>query len=578
MSSTTRSRKHWKIRPPLPPEARAELAPFPSLLAQILYHRGVRTRAEAVAFLERRWEEPPPFSLKGMGEAVDRIRWAIRRREPIVVYGDFDADGVTGTVVLTQVLQALGANVRPYIPHRIDEGYDLNREALSRLRENGARLVISVDCGIRSVDEVDFARRQGLDVLITDHHSPGTALPPAVAVVNPKQPGCPYPFKGLSGVGVAYKVAQALLRAERQVPVRNQGAGELPSPEEFLDLVALGTVADIVPLEGENRALTARGLVRLNEASRPGIRALVEKAGLRPGQVTTTHIGFILAPRLNAAGRIATATLGYELLSTPNRETALRLAGELEALNRERQDMTRDVFERAREQVEASGGVERHLLVVAGEDFHPGIVGLVASLLVEEYYRPSVVVEKGERFSRGSARSIPEFHITQALDQCADLLVRHGGHAAAAGFTCASACLPALQERLEAIARDALGGQTLEPSLEIDAIIPLSDVNWQTVDLLALLEPFGEGNPVPCFLSRDVVVREARPVGKDGQHLRLLLSDGQAVWDAIAFRFSEWGAEVSPRADVVYFLEPGEWNGEKRLQLNVQDLRPAQVC
>ncbi len=573
MSSATCSRKRWNIHPPLPPEVRAELAPFPALLAQILYHRGVRTRAEAAAFLERRWEGPPPFSLKGMGEAVDRIRWAIRRREPIVVYGDFDVDGVTGTVVLTEVLQALGANVRPYIPHRIDEGYDLNREVLARLRESGVRLLVSVDCGIRSVEEVALAQRQGLDIIVTDHHSPGTALPPAVAVVNPKQPGCPYPFKDLSGVGVAYKVAEALLRVERQVPVRP--AKEPPSPEEFLDLVALGTIADIVPLDGENRALAGQGLIRLNEASRPGIRALAEKAGLRPGQITATHIGFILAPRLNAAGRIATASLGYELLATPHREIAQDLADQLEALNRERQEMTRDVFERARRQLEASGALDRHLLLVAGEDFHPGIVGLVASLLVEEYYRPSIVVEKGEHLSKGSARSIPEFHITQALDRCADLLLRHGGHAAAAGFTCASTSLPALEERLEEVAREVLGDQTLTPSLEIDAVLPLSDVTWQVADLLALLEPFGEGNPVPLFLSRDVVVREARPVGKDGQHLRLLLSDGRAVWDAIAFRFKEWGSEVPSRADVVYCLEPGEWNGEKRLQLNVQDLRPA---
>ena len=574
MSSSTHPRKRWNIHPPLPPEARAELAPFPALLAQILYHRGVRTRAEAVAFLERRWEGPSPFSLKGMGEAVDRIRWAIRRHEPIVVYGDFDVDGVTSTVILTQVLQALGANVRPYIPHRVDEGYDLNREALARLQEHGVRLLVSVDCGIRSVEEVAFARKRGLDVIVTDHHWPGTALPPAVAVVNPKQPGCPYPFKDLSGVGVAYKVAEALLRVERQVPVR-RGTEEPPSPEEFLDLVALGTVADIVPLTGENRALSSRGVALLNEANRPGIRALVERAGLRPGQITTACIGYILAPRLNAAGRIATATLGYELLATPHREIAQDLADQLEALNRERQEMTRDVFDRARRHLEAAGAAERHLLLVAGEDFHPGIVGLVASLLVEEYYRPSIVVEKGPEFSKGSARSIPEFHITQALDQCADLLVRHGGHAAAAGFTCASACLPALEERLEDIAREALGDQALEPSLEIDAVIPLSEVTWQVADLLALLEPFGEGNPVPYFLSRDVVVREARPVGKDGQHLRLLLSDGRAVWDAIAFHFKDWGDEVPARADVVYSLEPGEWNGEKRLQLNVQDLRPA---
>ena len=385
-----------------------------------------------------------PFRLRGMNEAVERIRHAIRAWEPIAVYGDFDADGVTSTALMVQTLSALGADVRPYIPHRVDEGYGLNNGALAELKRDGVKLVITVDCGIRSVDEVAFANRLGLDMIITDHHSVGPKLPPALAVINPKRSDCDYPFRDLAGVGLAFKLAQGLLRSNLQVSIRRDLTVELDE-SDLLDLVALGTVADLAPLLGENRSLVTRGLDRLNQPQRPGLQALMKQAGLAPGQVTASTIGFVLGPRLNAAGRMEDARLAYELLQTEDVVKAAQLAGELDRLNARRKEITAQSLEAAQAQIEANGS-DGYLHLVAGEEFLAGIVGLVAGRLAEQYYRPALVVELGDLQSRGSARSIAEFDITMALDRCADagLLVKHGGHAAAAGFTVENSKIDAL--------------------------------------------------------------------------------------------------------------------------------------
>lgn len=556
------------------------MARFPGLsplIVQLLYNRGLSTPSEVRAFLKGEWPEDNPFRLKGMNEAVTRLRQAIRQREPIAVYGDFDTDGVTATALLVETLSALGAQVRPYIPHRVEEGYGLNMNALRELARRGSRVVVTVDCGIRSVPEVAYGRRLGLDIIVTDHHAPGEELPPATAAINPKQADCRYPFKELAGVGLAFKLAQALLRAHRQTPVASskvgaRGRAPLLQEEDLLDLVALGTVADLAPLLGENRALVMRGLEKLNQPQRLGLQALISRAGVRPGQITATTIGYILGPRLNAAGRLDTAMASYNLLLSSSPTEAESLALKLEEVNRERQRLTVDTLERAREQVLALGEEEK-LFFVAAEDYLPGIVGLVAQRLTEEFYRPSVVVELGEKTSRGSARSIPEFNITAALDQCRDLLVRYGGHAAAAGFTVANANLEPLQQRLRQIAMHQLEGRELLPTLSIDAEVDLSEINWATYTLLEQLEPFGYANPAPLLLSRGVIVRDARLVGED--HLKMTLSDGRVVWDAIAFHQGEWVGKLPRCLDIVYTLEVNEWNEEKRLQLNVKDLRPS---
>ncbi|MFC2023387.1 single-stranded-DNA-specific exonuclease RecJ [Chloroflexota bacterium] len=561
--------KRWKIEKPLGADQIARMPDLPPLLVQLLFNRGIREPAGAQAFLEGRVSHNDPFKMKGVPEAVTRLRQAIRSGEQIAVYGDFDADGVTATTLLVQVLSALGARVQPYIPHRVNEGYGLNLDALRTLYRRGARLVVTVDCGIRSVREVSRASR-GLDLVVTDHHTPGEELPPAVAIINPKQPGCPYPYKDLAGVGLAFKLAQALLRNQEQM------GGPAPLPEEsLLDLVALGTVADLSPLRKENRSLVRHGLEVINRSSRPGIEALMAEAGVRRGDVDAIAIGFRLAPRLNAAGRIDTAMLAYELLSNTDPLQTRNLARQLGELNSRRQRLTEETFAAA-EALVAEDDPDAYLHLAASKDFESGIVGLAASRLTEAHYRPSVVVELGDQQSRGSCRSIPEFNITEALDQCRDLLIRHGGHAAAAGFTVANENLQPLKDRLQTIAARQLASVDLQPKLRIDMELPLDQVDWATRALLDQMEPCGMANPQAVLLSRNVKVQRARAIGGGGRHLKLALSDGRGVaWDAIYFQAGDRLAEAQAAGhlDLVYTLEVNEWNHRKRLQLNVQDFR-----
>ena len=560
--------RRWRIARPVDQDHLARFAGLPPLIVQLLHNRGIQDPGEATDFLAGRFYADNPFRLAGVSEAVTRLRRAIRDQEPIAVYGDFDTDGVTATALLVEALFAAGALVEPYIPHRVDEGYGLHLDALRDLYRKGVRVVITVDCGIRSLEEVEQASR-GLSLIVTDHHSLGPALPPAEAVINPKRPDSAYPFRDLAGVGVAYKLAQALLRAE----------GRRPNPPELeegalLDLVALGTVADLVPLQGENRALVRRGLAQLNEHPRPGVEALMAEAGLRRGEIDATAIGFRLGPRLNAAGRIDTAMLAYRLLTSRDPHQTRELARQLDALNRRRQELTEETVAAAEAQVLADDP-EAHLFLAAGPDFLPGVVGLAASRLTEAYYRPSVVVELGEEESRGSCRSIPEFDISAALDACSDLLIRHGGHRAAAGFTVASHKLQVLARRLKALAAEQLAGVELRPLLEIDVDLPLEEVDWAIHALLQQLEPCGMQNPQPVLLSRNIEVRDRRAIGSERTHLKLGLRDGAGVfWDAVFFRHGHLLGQLPARVDVAYTLEVNVWNGEKRLQLNVQDLRP----
>ncbi|MCX7682723.1 MAG: single-stranded-DNA-specific exonuclease RecJ [Anaerolineae bacterium] len=566
--------KRWIVAPPAPA---SHLARFPNvhpLVVQVLYNRGITDPADAVSFLKGEGQEGNPFSLCGVGEAVTRLRRAIRAAEPIAVYGDFDADGVTATALLVQTLRELGGNAHPYIPHRVDEGYGLNKEALTHLARLGVRVVVTVDCGVRSLEEAAYARKLGLDLIITDHHSVGAQLPNAVAVVNPRMPHRPYPFGELAGVGVAFKLAQGLLRSNARAPLKKQAVSL--EEEDLLDLVALGTVADLVPLLGENRSLVHRGLALINRMERPGIEALCRQSGLRDGAVNTEAISYALGPRLNAAGRMDHARIAYQLLETAYLTEAEMLAAQLDHLNQQRRRLTLEMYERAREiALAAAGGAP--LLFAAAPDFPAGIVGLVASKLTDEFYRPTVIVETGPEFSRGSARSIPEFHITEALDECADLLIRHGGHAAAAGFTIATQKLERLAERLRHLAAERLVGLELTPLLSIDAEIKLSQLSWELVRQLLLVEPCGCGNPRPLFLSRNVQLRGQKCVGGEGQHLRLAFLDNGITWDGIAFKQGEWAGKLPDRVDIVYHVEINEWNGEQRIQLNIQDIRPANM-
>lgn len=559
--------KRWRIADPITPQADKNLEAYHPVLRQLLFNRGIGNADAAGAFLQGGIGfDADPLRMAGMAAAVERIAFAVEHLEPIAVYGDYDVDGVTATALLIQVLETAGATARPYIPNRFDEGYGLNIEALDSLRAEGARLIITVDCGIRSPTETQHARDIGLDLIITDHHHPADgALPPATAIVNPKQPTDEYPDKNLAGVGIAYKLAEALM--DRLLKGR--------TPDSQLDLVALGTVADLAPLVGENRQLVRRGLDAIRHTRRQGLFSLAQVAGLNIQKTTASNIGFVLGPRLNAAGRLKSAEAALELLLTSDPLRAGTLAQELEASNQQRQVVTRETQEMA-EVLATSGEQPAALLFAAHESFNPGVVGLAASRLVEAHYRPAVVAAIGPDETRGSCRSIPEFHITDALDQCADLLVRHGGHAAAAGFTVTNANLPALIERLESLAEAELGRQDLRPTLHADLEIPLSSLNFDLLRELELLEPTGYGNREAAFVSRDVKIRSSRTVGQDGRHLKLTLQDERGVTtDAIGFRLGSLQRDLPSRVDLAFVLESNEYNGRTTLQLNLKDIQPA---
>lgn len=560
------------------------------LAARILWNRGFDDPQIAADFLNAETYASQPFNrstqLKDLVKAVERLIRAIEQREQIVVYGDFDADGVTSTVLMVSVLRELYRRrhrgvpdaeveqaVKPYIPNRVDEGYGLNNQALNTLASTGARVVVTVDCGIRSVDEVRAGRDAGLDMIVTDHHSVGPELPEALAVINPKQATCPYPEKMLAGVGVAYRVAEALAVVATH---KKWSQGEPPLDlESYLDLVAIGTVADLAPLNSaENRALVKRGLDVLNRAQRPGLKALLAVAGVEPGTVTATTIGYAIGPRINAAGRLDDAMVAYELLSAPDEATAVTRANTLQELNVLRQELTRAAQLAVREEVEPQS-FSGHMIFASGQ-FKPGIVGLVAGRLTEEFYRPTVIMERGTHESRASCRSIPQFDITQALDACAELLVRHGGHAQAAGFTVVNENIPQLKERLISIAQEQLAGQDLKPLLDIDAVVNLNHLTLDMVEELKQLEPTGFKNPTPVLMARSVHIKEKRTVGKDNQHLKLKLTRaGQPPLDAIGFNLGDWVKNPAVVVDLAFELEINEWNGQRTLQLNLRDLRPA---
>ena len=578
-----RRQQKWLIAPPAP-AAFLQSVPEHPLLAQVLYNRGLRTAREVTAFLDGADAVAVnPYRLADMAPAVQRIVRAIRQGETICVYGDFDVDGVSSTALLVMALQAAGGKAGPYIPDRVDEGYGLNIDAITRIAEK-AQLLVTVDCGIRSIEEVAHARRLGMDVIVTDHHTVGPELPPALAVINPRRPDCPSKFGHLAGAGVAYRLAQAVLRAVAHDGAHNHARltpdAATEVEESLLDLVALGTVADVMPLLGQNRTLVRRGLAQLNqEHPRLGIVELMKVADVAPGSVDSTAISFRLAPRLNAAGRLHHARLAYDLLRTTDATKAFLYAKTLEDLNGRRRTLTEQAQKEAEEQLAAELAADPPLLMAGSPNFEHGIVGLVAGKLAEHFYRPAIVLREEETTARGSARSIPEFNISRALDQVAPLLVRHGGHPLAAGFTVKSANLPALREELLALAEEELGDRDdLCPTLEIDAEVALEDLAWNVVEQFGRLEPTGEANRPPLLLARNCRVRSVRAIS-EGKHLKLGLDSGVAthVFDAIGFGLGEWKAVISEgsRVDIVFQAEINEWQKQKRLQLNLEDVRPA---
>jgi single-stranded-DNA-specific exonuclease len=552
----------WKILSNFDSD-QSELTKTQLLLEQLLRNRGLSDSKQFDLFLSGDSRlQGDPFQLPDMNEAVSRIYRGIMSAEKMAVYGDFDADGITGTALLVEGLQYLGASVIPHIPHRLNEGYGLRTVTLRRLREQGITLCISVDCGISALQEVREARRFGMDIVVTDHHVPLSQIPEAVAVVNPKRNDSIYPFQDLAGVGVAYKLLQSLLwgRSDQQ-PLLNT-----------LDLVAMGTVSDMSPLLGENRYLVKAGLETINQHRRIGIDALLQVSGRSGVVADAATIGWSLAPRLNAAGRLDEAVPSYDLLMTRSVSEARRLAEELESKNAERQRLTQSILDMARNQLVASGA-EMPVLMAGAEEYPSGVVGLVAGRLMDEFYRPVFIVKTGEKVCRGSGRSIPEFNLVGALDKCADLLVEYGGHARAAGFSVKRENLEALRERLSCLASEKLKGVELRPRLIIDVEIPLKEVGWHTWQTIQRLAPFGAANPVPVFLSRNVMVLESRTMGEAAAHLRLKLKGDNATWKSVGFGMGKDQPASGSLIDIVYSLEIDRWNGDDTLRLNLLDFK-----
>lgn len=556
----------WNTYPAIPLTVLEALASYPRIQRTLLYNRGITAPAEAAVYLRRQGSLYDPFRLDQMEQAVTTILAAIEGGKAIAVYGDYDVDGVTATCLLVQVLETFGARVRGYIPNRFEEGYGVNADALQTLHDEGVSLTITVDCGIRSARETAFARELGMQMVICDHHEPSDELPEAAAVICHKKSSDIYPDKNLAGVGLAFKLAEALFSRH---PVEGVSAAD------WLDLTAIGTVADLVPLTNENRSLVKSGLQKLRESTRPGVLALAEVSGVKLPDIKAATIGFSFGPRLNAAGRLETAKLSLDLLLSKDMEQARKLAASLDEQNRLRQELTKQTQEQAIRMMDPEEVPE--LIAAADPAFNMGVVGLAASKLAEKYYRPAVIGARGEEFTRASCRSIAEFHITQALDQCADLLDRHGGHAMAAGFTVKNENWPELTGRLLSIARRELAGKTLQPAKMADMELPPDYFREDLLAQIAEMEPFGYGNPEVVFILRDLQIKSARPVGADQDHLRLsMITGSNAILDGIAFRQAFWARQLPPRIDVLCMLEKNTWKDKTTLQLNVIDIRPAE--
>ncbi len=557
-------RAQWKILPPAPDEYlnASDLSP---LVAQLLYNRGVKPEEIAPFLSADRRLEGNPLLLPDISQAVSRVYKAVLSREKIGVYGDFDVDGVTATVILAEGLSWLGAEVIPYIPDRFNEGHGLKISALEKLQAQGADLVITVDCGVTDLVEVKQAQEMGIDVIITDHHIPLGSLPQAIAVIDPKRKDSVYPYPDLAGAGVAFKFLQALFHKDS----REKWLSRL------MDLVVLATVTDLVTLVGENRYLVKEGLRELNNSSRVGIQEMVKLTGLKQGELDAKDISWVLGPRLNAAGRMDNASTSYQLLTTQSPKEARLLVLELEKKNVERQKLTNEVLSRAREKLAAR--LHLPVLMEGDESYSIGVIGLVAGKLAAEFYKPTIIISLGSELCQGSCRSIPEFDVVAALEKCHDLLTAFGGHPLAAGFTVTRQNLAQLEERIITLATDQLGHLDLRPEIVIDAELPLSTFSGETFNLMQRLSPFGRGNPQPTFLSRQVEVIECRNFGNQGEWLRLKLKHGNITWQAVDFESRRTREEIPSHIDIVYNLEKSRWNGEEVLGLNLRDFAPAQL-
>lgn len=537
--------------------------------ARVLCSRGLTTPAAVEEFLNPDLSRlHDPFALPDMDVAAARLARAVEAGEPIRIYGDYDVDGITAVALLVSVLRASNANVDYYIPNRLAEGYGLNAEAVERAAADGIKLLITVDCGITAHEEVALASSLGVDVIVTDHHETGDSLPVCSAVINPRRSESSYPFDGLAGVGVAFKLASAFW--DRFAPHAPEA-----DPQRFLDIVALGTVADVVPLVDENRVIVSKGLAMMASTPNLGIKSLIECSDLGGRQIKAGHISFSIGPRVNAAGRLGDPGLGAKLFLTDSAEEAARLAGMLDEENRRRQQIEFDILKQAWEPVSKMNVNSTGAIVLGSTDWHSGVIGIVASKIAELTFRPTVLVAFEGDVGRGSGRSIPGFNLYEALGECSDLLLKYGGHAQAAGLSIKSSELEAFRQRLNELGCDRLSRGDLVPTMKVDGELSEDDIRLELALELSRLEPFGLGNPTPVFVSRNMLVLDSRQVGTEGRHLRVKLGRGQRVVDGIGFRMGSSHSKVARQAaevDVAYSLEVNEWNGRTTVEMVLKDI------
>lgn len=559
----------WRIAEPHP-EAAALLtaAGYPCLVSAVLASRGIATAEEAAAFLEHEQRLTySPFLMADMDKAVERVQRALADHERIAVFGDYDVDGITATCILVDYLQSRGADVLHYIPRRIEDGYGLSVDAIEGLYRKGTRLLITVDCGITGVEEVDFANSLGMDVVVTDHHECKETLPRAVAVVDPHRPDCGYPFKHLAGCGVALKLALALGGPDREEALFSR----------YCTLAAIGTVADVMQMSGENRTIVSRGLAAIEHSDFIGLHALLKEAGLAGREITSVQIGFVLAPRINAAGRMGAADKAAELLLCTDPAEAERMARELCALNRERQNVEQTIYSQAEEMIARLPDRDRSALVLESSRWHQGVVGIVASRLSEKYSRPSFMIHLNGDTGKGSCRSWGGFNLFAALENCKDLLLGFGGHELAAGFTIEEANIPAFRERMNDYARSFQGGAAPVSVLDVDvAITHPSAVTLEELEALSALEPYGSGNARPVFCLLGATLLRTQNVGQN-RHLKLRLGKGSAQFDGIFFSTvaEDCGCRPGDRVDAAFYLQVNEFRGSRTVQLQMVDLRPS---
>jgi len=568
--------KRWLVANPSPDDCLRlmEEASVSPLVAKLLVNRQVMTGEDAKYIVDGDLSNlHDPFLMKGMNIAVDRIMKAIEENEILTVFADYDVDGVSSAAFMIHFFRDLGIPIRHYLPNRMVEGYGLSKEALNSIKETGSTLVITADCGITAVKEVLIAKEMGLDVIITDHHQVSAeGLPQALAVLNPHQPDCPYPFRFLCGVGIVMKLSTAIRTSLYRAGWEKS---RLPNLRQYLDLFALGTIADVAPLTGENHVLTRHGLEELTTTQKPGLIALKSVAGLN-GAVDSQSIGFGLGPRLNAAGRLGKADSGLHLLLSQDISQATDLANGLETVNRERQDVQKWTQKEAEYLISKEVDLENdRVIVLASENFHRGVVGIVASRMVERFYRPAVLIAIKDGLGNGSGRSIPKFNLFKGLQECSNYFQQFGGHAFAAGLTLEVEKIDEFKKTFKELGRKFLSPDDLIPEVNIDCEIKLADVTFELIDEINKLSPFGAVNPIPVFTSRNVILRNIKFLGKEANHVRFKVLQKNALKDVIAFNMRsafENKLKDGDEVDIVYEATINEWHGNENLQLNLTDI------